>query len=82
MTEHLQTNTGRPTTACQNEPQAPVPTQRLLTRQQVADRWNVVTHTIARNKGLHPVRFNRRLIRYRLDEVESIEAAAAGGQAV
>lgn len=47
----------------------------LLSRRQVAQRWGVCQHTIARRNDLHPLRFNRRLIRYRLEEIEAVEAA-------
>jgi hypothetical protein len=49
---------------------------RLLTRRQLADRWSCCPHTIARRKDLKPLRFNNRLLRYRLQDVEAIEAAA------
>jgi hypothetical protein len=49
----------------------------LLSRRQIAERWQCCEHTIARRKDLRPLRFNRRLIRYRLEDVEAIEAAAA-----
>lgn len=48
-------------------------TERLLTRREVAERWGVVTNTIARNKNLKPIRFNGRLIRYRLEDVVALE---------
>jgi hypothetical protein len=49
----------------------------LLTKQQLAKRWNCCTHTIARRKDLKPLRLGRRLIRYRLSDIEAIEAAAS-----
>lgn len=49
----------------------------LMTRQQVAQRWNCCPHTVARRRDLHAVRLGRRLVRYRLSDVEAIEAAAA-----
>jgi hypothetical protein len=52
----------------------------LLTRRQVAQRWNCATHTVARRKDLRPVRLGRRLLRYRLSDVEEIEAAAIAGK--
>ena len=45
----------------------------LLTRRQLAQRWNCCPHTIARRKDLQPVRLGRRLLRYRLSDVEAIE---------
>jgi hypothetical protein len=50
---------------------------RLLSRRQVAQRWGCCDHTVARRKDLKPIRFNKRLIRYRLEDILSIEAAAA-----
>jgi len=51
-----------------------IKTERLLTRKEVAERWGVVVHTIARNKNLKPIRFNGRLIRYRLEDVIALES--------
>jgi hypothetical protein len=56
---------------------SPLPAQVLLTRKQLADRWSCCSHTIARRKDLKPVRFNIRMIRYRLVDIEAVEAAAA-----
>jgi hypothetical protein len=60
----------------QNTSQTDQPT--LLTRRQLAQRWSCCPHTIARRKDLQPVRFGRRLLRYRLSDVEAVEAAAIG----
>jgi len=49
----------------------------LLSRRQVAERWRVCPHTVARRKDLRPVRFGPRLLRYRLQDVLAIELAAA-----
>jgi len=46
---------------------------KLLSRRQVAERWGVCTHTLARRKDLTPIRFNRRLLRYRLSDVQALE---------
>lgn len=48
----------------------------LLSREQVAARWNCCPHTVARRKDLKPLRLGRRLLRYRLCDVEAIEFAA------
>ncbi len=48
-------------------------TASLLTRKQLADRWQVCPHTVARRTDLNPVRLNRRLIRYRLADVLELE---------
>ncbi len=50
---------------------------RLLSRQEVARRWGCCPHTIARRKGLRPLRLNRRLLRYRIEDVQAVETAAA-----
>ncbi|HUZ06588.1 MAG TPA: hypothetical protein VMV89_03790 [Candidatus Paceibacterota bacterium] len=72
--------------SCQtNQPQAGLSTVGrqilvglLLSRRELAQRWNCCPHTIARRKDLQPVRLGRRLLRYRLCDVEIIEAAALG----
>jgi hypothetical protein len=50
----------------------------LLSREEVANRWSCCPHTIARRKDLKPLRLGRRLVRYRLSDVEAIEMAAVG----
>ena len=45
----------------------------FLTRRELAERWSCCTHTIARMKKLKPFRFNKRLLRYRLSDIEAIE---------
>jgi len=49
----------------------------LLTITQLAARWACCRHTILRRKDLHPIRLGRRLVRYRREDIEAIEAAAA-----
>jgi hypothetical protein len=49
----------------------------LMTRKELAARWGVCSHTIQRRRDLQPVRLGPRLVRYRLKDVEEIEAAAA-----
>jgi len=54
--------------------------ERLLSRQQVALREGVSVMTIKRRERqglLHALRFNRRLIRYRLSDVVAYEQQAA-----
>jgi len=52
---------------------------RLMSREQIASRWGVSTETVKRRerddtlKGLH---FNKRLVRYRLQDVRSAESQA------
>ncbi|MGK0185689.1 MAG: DNA-binding XRE family transcriptional regulator [Verrucomicrobiales bacterium] len=48
----------------------------LISRDQLAKRWSVSKETIKRREReglLSPVRFNQRLIRYRLDDILAIE---------
>jgi hypothetical protein len=49
--------------------------QQFLSRRQVAERWGVHPITIQRRKDLKPIRFNCRLLRYRLSDVLACEAA-------
>jgi hypothetical protein len=56
--------------------------EQLLSRKAVADRWQTSVETIKRREKaglLKAIRFNQRLLRYKLSEVEALEAAAAGG---
>jgi hypothetical protein len=48
---------------------------QLLSRAEVAQRWGCCPHTVARRKDLKPVRFNKRMLRYRLADVEAVESA-------
>jgi hypothetical protein len=59
-----------------NQTGADKPPKALLTRKQVAARWGVCSHTIARRTDLMAIRLGRRLVRYRLNDIEAIEAAA------
>ena len=54
----------------------------LLSRKQLAARWQVSGETCKRREAaglLHPIRFSKRQLRYRLSEILRIERAAAGG---
>jgi hypothetical protein len=55
-----------------------LPPETHLSRKQLAARWACCTRTIARRKDLVAVRFGSRLLRYRLSDVEKIEAEARG----
>ena len=58
----------------------PTKTQQMLSRRDLASRWGVSTETIKRRERagfLRAHRFNLRLIRYRLDEVEAYERSTA-----
>jgi len=65
-------NISHPTGSGQTAPASGHPAG-LLTRKQLADRWQVCPHTIARRKDLNPIRLNRRLLRYRLADVVALE---------
>ena len=68
-----QANTGGPAGPGLNE--------KLLTRKQVADRRGVCVETIKRmeKRGeLQAIRFNRKNVRYRLSDIERLEAQAIG----
>ena len=48
----------------------------LLSRSQLASRWGVSKETIKRREReglLTPIRFNQRLLRYRLEDIVTIE---------
>jgi predicted site-specific integrase-resolvase len=56
--------------------------EQLLSRKAVAERWQTSVETVKRREKeglLRAIRFNERLLRYKLSEIEAIEAAAAGG---
>jgi predicted xylose isomerase-like sugar epimerase len=60
----------------------PATPEQLLSRKAVADRWQTSTETVKRRERqglLKPIRFNQRLLRYKLSAIEALEAAAAGG---
>jgi hypothetical protein len=53
--------------------------EKLLSRKAVAERWSCSNETVKRRTRegiLHPISFNRRLIRYRLSEILAVEKAA------
>ncbi len=57
-------------------------TDTLLSRRAVARRWGVSTETVKRRERageLAALKFNARLTRYRLAEVERFEREATGG---
>jgi predicted site-specific integrase-resolvase len=58
------------------------PSEQLLSRKAVAHRWQTSVETVKRREKaglLKPIRFNQRLLRYKLSDIEALEAAAAGG---
>lgn len=55
----------------------------FLTRKAVAARWCCSVETVKRRtrEGLLPaIRFNERLVRFRIEDVMAIEAAAGGAK--
>ena len=56
--------------------------EQLLSRRAVANRWQTSVETVKRREKqglLKAIRFNERLLRYKLSDVEAFEAAAAAG---
>ena len=56
--------------------------EQMLSRRAVADRWETSKETVKRREKeglIKAIRFNQRLVRYKLSDVEAFEAAAAGG---
>ena len=64
-------------------PNDPTPAKKeeiLLSRKQLCRRWDCSFMTLYRREAaglLHPLRFNSRMMRYRLSEILAIEKAAA-----
>jgi hypothetical protein len=57
--------------------------EQLLSRGALAQRWGCCIETIKRRERagiLKAIRFNERLLRYKLSDILAIEAAAGGGQ--
>lgn len=57
------------------------PSELLVSRKQLSQRWNCCLETIKRREQeglLKAIRFNQRLLRYRLSDVIAIETIAAG----
>lgn len=53
--------------------------ERLLSRGELTARWSCSRETLKRRERegiLKPVRFNQRLLRYKLSDIVAIEAAA------
>jgi hypothetical protein len=53
----------------------------LLSRKAVAQRWETSVETIKRREReglLKAIRFNQRLLRYKLSDIEALENAAGG----
>ena len=73
--ERPEKNQARKTNAIENR-------DALLSRRQLAARWGVSGMTIRRREQaglLSSLRFNSRLVRYRLQDVLRCEEAAGGG---
>lgn len=61
--------------------QFPKQSGTLISRNQLAKRWSVSKETIKRREReglLKPIRFNQRLLRYRLDDIVAIEQSCSG----
>jgi len=56
-----------------DQTETPSGNQKLFTRREVAKRWACCEHTVARCEALKPIRFNKRRLRYRLEEIEAVE---------
>lgn len=57
--------------------------EQLVSRRAVAHRWQTSVETVKRREKaglLKALRFNQRLLRYKLSDVEALEAAAGGAQ--
>lgn len=48
----------------------------IISRRETAVWIGVCVHTIQRNEFLKPIRFNRRLVRYRVGDVRAFIASA------
>ena len=56
-------------------------TEQLLSRKAVAERWQTSVETVKRREKaglLKAIRFNQRLLRYKLSNVVALEAEAGG----
>jgi hypothetical protein len=62
---------------------SPDRTERFLTRKGLADRWQLSTETLKRRErcGLLPFLKLGRGVRYRLSDIEHLEAEATIGRA-
>ncbi|MEZ5326942.1 MAG: hypothetical protein R3F19_17980 [Verrucomicrobiales bacterium] len=66
-----------PSNAIPDQPEGET-TSRFLSRTQLAERWGVSKETIKRREReglLSPIRFNQRLLRYRLEDVLAVETS-------
>jgi predicted site-specific integrase-resolvase len=57
--------------------------EQLLSRKAVADRWQTSCKTVKRREKdglLKAIRFNQRLLRYKLSDIEAFEAQAGGAK--
>jgi len=57
------------------------PPEQLLSRKAIADRWQTSVETVKRREKaglLRAIPFNQRLLRYKLSDIEALEAAAGG----
>ena len=57
--------------------------EQLLSRRAVAERWQTSVETVKRREKaglIKAIRFNQRLLRYKLSDIAAFETAAAGGK--
>ena len=62
-------------------PSPPFKPGNLISRAQLARRWGVSKETIKRREHdglLNPIRFNQRLLRYRLEDIVAVEDSLLG----
>jgi predicted site-specific integrase-resolvase len=62
--------------------QVPTISEQLLSRRAVANRWQTSVETVKRREKdglIKVIRFNERLLRYKLSDIKAFEAAAGGG---
>lgn len=55
--------------------------EQLISRQKLSLRWRCCVETLKRRERegkLKAIRFNQRMLRYRLSDIRAIEAAAGG----
>lgn len=51
--------------------------EELISRREAAGWLGVCPHTLARAKSLHPIKFNARLLRYRVGDLREYIRAAS-----
>jgi hypothetical protein len=65
------------------EKQTATEVERLLSRGELSTRWSCSRETLKRRERegiLRAIRFNQRLLRYKLSDILAIEASAGGAK--